>query len=256
MMKTCILSSGSKGNSVLIQTKNTKILIDLGVTRSYALEKLNELEVDPNEIKAILVTHTHVDHIQGLKAFLKKYHPVLYVNKTILSILNEYISDFSYKIYETNNFSIDDIDVEVIKTSHDAKGSVGFIVKNEDKSLVYLTDTGYINEKFFDRLNNHNLYIMESNHDVEMLMNCRYPHHIKMRILGDKGHLSNEDSAYYLSEFIGDKTKTIVLAHISDDSNTRQKALEVLKRRLKDSGKKVDNIIPTYQKQRTNWIEV
>ena len=82
-MKTAVLSSGSRGNSVLIQTDNTKILIDLGVTKSFAEEKLKELEVDPSEIKAILITHTHVDHVQGLKVFLKKYHSKLYVNKII-----------------------------------------------------------------------------------------------------------------------------------------------------------------------------
>ena len=85
-MKVCVLSSGSKGNSTLIETNNTKILIDLGVTKNYIEERLNEIEVDPKEIKAILITHTHVDHIQGLKVFLKKYHPVLYVNEVILSL--------------------------------------------------------------------------------------------------------------------------------------------------------------------------
>ena len=185
-MKVSILSSGSKGNSVLIQTNNTKILIDLGVTKSYAEERLEELNVDPREIKAILITHTHVDHIQGLKVFLKKYHPKLYVNKVILSLLYEYIDDFDYVLYETSTFKIDDLDIEVIKTSHDVKGSVGFVVKHNEKSLVYITDTGYINNRYFEKLSNHNLYIMESNHDVEMLMNGRYPFHLKKRIIIDK----------------------------------------------------------------------
>ncbi len=223
---------------------------------AYTEEKLEELEVDPREIKAILITHTHVDHIQGLKVFLKKYHPKLYVNKVILSLLNEYIDDFDYVLYETPNFMIDDLEITVIKTSHDVSGSVGFIVKNEDKSLVYITDTGYINNKYFEKLSNHNLYIFESNHDVEMLMNGRYPFHLKKRILSDKGHLSNADAAYYLSEFIGDNTNTIVLAHLSDDNNTYDAALDTLNEVLASKNKNVKNIMIAKQKQRTDLIEV
>lgn len=255
-MKLSVLSSGSKGNSVLIDANNTKILIDLGVTKSYTEERLKELEVDPEEIDAILITHTHVDHIQGLKVFLKKYHPKLYVNKIILSLLHEFIDDFNYELYDTPSFKIKDLEIEVINTSHDVKGSVGFVVKDDNKSVVYITDTGYINNKYFKKLSNHDLYIMESNHDVEMLMNGTYPFHLKKRILSDKGHLSNDAAAFYLSEFIGDKTKTIILAHLSDDNNTYEKALNTLNNVLNSKNKKVKNIIVAKQKQRTDWIEV
>lgn len=255
MIKVSVLSSGSKGNCTLIQSNNTKILIDLGVTKSYVEKKLEELNVDPKDIKAILITHTHVDHIQGLKVFLKKYEIKLYVNKIILSLLKEYIEDFEYELYDSN-FDINDIKIDVIKTSHDVKGSVGFIIKSNNKSLVYITDTGYINNKYFDMLNNHNLYIMESNHDINMLMDGKYPYHLKQRILGDKGHLSNDDAAYYLSTFIGNNTKTIILAHLSDDNNTYEIALDKINSVLLSKNKKVDNIIIAKQKERTDLIEV
>ena len=255
-MKVCVLSSGSKGNSTLIQSSNTKILIDLGVTKAYIEEKLNEINVDPKEIQAVLITHTHVDHVQGLKVFLKKYHPKLYVNKIIYSLLGEYINYDNYEIYDTNNIKIGDIEVDIIKTSHDVSGSVGFIVKSDNKSLVYITDTGYINKRYYEKLRNHNMYIMESNHDVEMLMNGKYPFHLKQRILGDKGHLSNNDASYYLLEFIGDKTSTIVLAHLSDDNNTYDLALNTLKSTLKENHKNVKNIMVAKQKIRTDIIEI
>ena len=255
-MKVAVLSSGSKGNSTLIETKNTKILIDLGVTKSYIEKNLDELGVKPGDIEAILITHTHVDHIQGLKTFLKKYHSKLYINKQIFSLLKEYIDDFEYEVYDNDNFSIKDIDIKVIKTSHDAKGSVGFVLKNENKSLVYITDTGYINSRYYDDLSNHNVYVLEANHDVEMLMNGKYPYHLKRRILSDKGHLSNDDAAYYLSEFIGPKTTTIVLGHLSDDNNTYDLALNTVSGVLQIKHKKVKKIIIAKQKERTEWINI
>lgn len=256
MMKISVLSSGSKGNSALIETDNTKILIDLGVTKSYVENKLDEIGVTPKDIKAILITHTHVDHVQGLKVFLKKYHPVVYANETILCLLKEYVDDFDFKVYEDDDFVIDDLKIHTIHTSHDADGSVGFVIKSDEKSLAYITDTGYINNKYFDVLSNHDLYVLESNHDVEMLMSGRYPFYLKKRILSDKGHLSNDDAAYYLSEFIGDKTKTIILAHLSDDNNTCDKAFNTVSEVLMTKQKQVDKIIIAKQKQRTDLIEV
>lgn len=255
-MKTAVLSSGSKGNSVLVQTNNTKILIDLGISKSYAEEKLSEINVDPKEIKAILITHTHSDHIQGLKVFLKKFHPTIYVNKILKELLDEYIDYDNYYIYDKSNFDIGDINIDVIKTSHDAKGSVGFILSSNNKSMVYITDTGYINERYFDKLKGHNLYIMESNHDAEMLMNGKYPYHLKQRILSPKGHLSNDDSSEYLYRFINKNTNVIILAHLSDDNNTYDKALDALNSKLSKKKNNVKKVIIAKQKQRTDLIEL
>ena len=109
-----------------------------------------------------------------------------------------------------------------IKTSHDAPDSRGYIIISGDDSIVYITDTGYINKKYFDILSNRNVYVMESNHDIEMLNNGSYPFNLRQRILSDKGHLSNYDSAKYLSSFIGNNTKCIILAHLSEDNNTEE----------------------------------
>ena len=255
-MQIAVLSSGSKGNSTLIKTDNTKVLIDLGVTKNYAEEKLRELEVDPSEISAIFITHTHVDHVQGLKVFLKKYHPLVYVTKEIKEILSEYDLNANYILYDNNEANVDDLNITYIKISHDAKEAIGFIVSDHKKSIVYITDTGYINNKYFDKLSNHDLYVLESNHDVTMLMNGSYPYHLKKRILGNKGHLSNDDAGYYLSEFVGDKTKTIILAHLSDDNNTYDKAYNTVNDILESKNIKMKNIIIAKQKQRTELIEV
>ncbi|MCI6847701.1 MAG: MBL fold metallo-hydrolase [Erysipelotrichaceae bacterium] len=252
-MTVSVLSSGSKGNTTFIQTNNTKILIDAGNTSKYILEKLNEINVDPTTIDAILITHTHIDHVKGLPVLLKKINPCVYITQKMLKEL-EYLENYS--IINTDKIKIKDLDIDVIKTSHDTEDSVGYIVNNDDKSIVYITDTGYINQKYFNILSNRNVYIMESNHDIEMLNNSKYPFALRQRILSDKGHLSNYDSAKYISKFIGSKTKYVLLAHLSEENNTEELALETLDKRLKKEKIAIDNIIIAKQNQATDLINI
>lgn len=251
-MKVSVLSSGSKGNTTYIESNNVKILIDLGNTSKYVKEKLEDLGVFPGDIDAILITHTHVDHIGGLKIFAKKYNIPVYITEVMHKTL-DYIDN--YKLLE-DEFDIKDIHVTTIKTSHDAPDSRGYIISSENKSIVYITDTGYINKKYFDVLSNRNVYVMESNHDIEMLNNGSYPFNLRQRILSDKGHLSNYDSAKYLSSFIGNNTKCIILAHLSEDNNTEELAYNTLIERLNDSDTHVDNIIIAKQNKETELVKL
>lgn len=251
-MKVCVLSSGSKGNTTYIETDNAKILIDIGNTSKYVKEKLEEFGVEPERLDAILITHTHIDHIKGLKVFEKKYNVPVYITDIMLKSL-DYLENYKFI---SDEFDIKDIHVTAIKTSHDTEDSRGYIISNGDKSIVYITDTGYINKKYFDILKNRNLYIMESNHDVEMLTNGKYPFSLRQRILSDKGHLSNYDSSKYLSSFIGDKTSYILLAHLSEENNTEELAYETLIERLNGDNKHVDNIIITRQDEETELINL
>lgn len=252
-MKVSVLSSGSKGNTTYIETDNAKILIDIGNTSKYVKEKLEGFGVDPKSLDAILITHTHVDHIKGLKTFENKYHTPVYISKIMHKSL-DFLDNYIY--IDKEEFDIKDIHVDVIKTSHDTPDSKGYVISNNGNSIVYITDTGYINEKYFDMLSNRNIYIMESNHDVEMLSNGRYPFNLRQRILSDKGHLSNYDSSKYLSSFIGNKTKYILLAHLSEENNTEKLAYETLVNRLKDDKKKVNNIIIAKQDKETDLIVI
>lgn len=251
-MRVSVLSSGSKGNTTYIETDNTKILIDIGNTSKYVKEKLEDFGVKPEELDAILITHTHIDHIKGLKVFKKKYNVPVYITD-IMHYELDYLE--SYEVL-SDDFDIKDIHVTAIKTSHDTEDSRGYILSNNNSSIVYITDTGYINKKYFDILSNKNLYIMESNHDVEMLTNGKYPFQLRQRILSDKGHLSNYDSSKYLSSFIGDDTKYILLAHLSQDNNTEELAYETLVSRLSSENKHVDNIIITKQDKETELITI
>ena len=238
-MRIVVLSSGSKGNTTFIESGNTKILIDLGNSCKYVTDKLKEIGVSPNEIDAILITHTHIDHVKGLKVFTNKYKTNVYISNKMKNDL-DYLEN--YQLIE-EIINIKDLLINTIKTSHDTEESFGYVIESNKKSLVYITDTGYINEKYHKLLSNRNIYILESNHDIEMLHNGPYPLKLRQRILGDKGHLSNYDCSKYLSNFIGNNTKCIMLAHLSQDNNTPSIAYDTLIERLDSNNQSIDKII-------------
>ena len=253
-MKISVLSSGSKGNCTYVETKNHKILIDIGTSSLYIEKSLKGIGVEPSNIDIILITHAHIDHVGGLKVFCKKYNPLVYISNKIqkeanLNIINSNNDEF---------VNIDcDIKIKSIKLSHDVSDIRGYIIEEDKSSMVYITDTGYISEKNFESIINKNLYVFESNHDVEMLMNNpKYPHHTKIRILSDKGHLSNKDSSYYLSKLIGNNTKQIILAHLSEQNNTEFLALETLNETLKRKNIDFNNIVIAKQNEMTELFDV
>lgn len=253
-MRICCLTSGSKGNCTYIETKNHKLLIDVGTTSVQVEKKLFEIGVNPSNIDMVLITHAHIDHVKGLKVFNKKYKPQIYITDLILEEAN--LKDMECNQIQDLN-DINDILVSEIRLSHDVRDIKGYIIEEDDSSVVYITDTGYISESYFNNISNKNLYIFESNHDIEKLMNNpNYPHHTKIRILGDKGHLSNKDSSYYLTKIIGNNTKYIILAHLSEQNNTEQLALESLTTSLKDKTNFNPKILVARQDEKTDVIEI
>ena len=247
-MQFQVLSSGSKGNLTYIKTDECNILIDAGISLK---EISNRSDINIKEIDAIFITHTHVDHIKGLKVFVNKYGTKVYFTDKMHKELN-FVENFEYII--DNKIYFKEMVINVIKTSHDSDDSLGYVIEGDNKSVVYITDTGYINSKYFDLLKNRNVYIMESNHDIEMLNNGRYSFSLRQRILGDKGHLSNYDSARYLASFIGENTDTIILAHLSEENNTSEIAYDTLIKRLDGISHNVRRIIIAKQDVLTEEI--
>lgn len=252
-MKIVVLSSGSKGNTTYIESSGYRILIDAGNTCKYIVSSLEEIGVEVSSINAILITHTHVDHIYGLKTLIKKTGACVYITQKMYKDL-----DFltNYKFISENNISIGCFNIDIIKTSHDADDSLGYIISDGEKSLAFVTDTGYINRKYFDILRNRNLYIFESNHDIEMLNNSSYPFLTRQRILSDKGHLSNHDSAKYLASLVGNDTSIVILIHLSQENNTEELAYNTLSNKFLQENIVGKKIIISKQNERTELLEI
>ncbi len=230
-------------------------MVDIGTSCSYAETALKSIGVNPAQINSIFITHSHIDHVNGLKVFCKKYNPVIYLTKKIHEEITKRFEINNY-VYIDADLMIDDMFITPIKTSHDVGESLGYIFESNDKNVVYITDTGYINRKYYSKLQNKCMYIMESNHDVDMLMQTSRPHHLKIRILGDTGHLSNTDASNYLAKFVGIKTKHIVLAHLSEEANDPDIAKNILIDTLNKKALKVESIIIAAQNERTELIEL
>ena len=249
-MKVCVLASGSEGNSTFLSTGTHKILIDIGKNVKYITEKLKEIDELPENIEAIIISHTHNDHVAALERFVKKYQPKVYLTQKMFYDLKNLENYNNIVIYEDNIY-FDELEITSIKTSHDVSDSRNFIVETPNSSVVYLTDTGYLNRKYFEVLKNRDYYLFESNHDIAMLMNGPYPKWLKTRVLGTYGHLSNKDASFYLSKLIGANTKKIILMHISHKNNTEEKALETIEETFKDYRIEFNNIFCAKQNEIT-----
>ena len=225
-MKIVVIQSGSKGNATLVIDQGRVLLIDMGTTLKVVKDALKEEKMNIMNINAMLLTHEHVDHTFGIK-----YLPPLpiYCTKETLDLGNV------VEIEPYKKFNIDHFLITPVSTSHDVKNPVGFVIKTKSEKLVYLTDSGKIPGKSLQKLKNADYYVFESNHDVDMLVNSKRPWFLKKRILSDKGHLSNEQSAIYMTKCVGEKTKQIILAHLSEECNDPNVALKTYKKIFKDA---------------------
>ncbi len=204
-MEIKILGTGSSGNSFLVSLKSGKrILLDAGF-------KIKE------EVDLILITHVHDDHIKGLKTY-KKNTPIYAGEKT-----REALREMYPFLNVVDNI---ELKIECLPLSHDTF-NYAYLIEDSGETLVYITDTGYINRRLKKKLSNKNYYIIESNYEPEMLINSKYPYFLIQRILSDEGHLSNEMASSFIKEVKGPLTRKVFLGHLSKESNTKEKCLEV-----------------------------
>ena len=212
-----IVGSGSKGNATLVFSSKTTLLIDMGLPLERVEAELHRFNKNIKDVDALLVTHNHADHYRGLKAISPK--KIYALEGTVPGSLSNVIDVFK-------PFTIGDIKITAFPTSHDATNPCGYMLEADNEKLVYMTDTGAFLEDNLPLVKNPTYLIIESNHDIKMLLHTNRPFELKNRILSEYGHLCNEDSAIAAISIIGDNTKEITLAHLSEEANTPETALE------------------------------
>lgn len=252
-MKVCQLATGSKGNSSYFETDKVRFLVDIGLSCAQEERLLADIGVNADDIDFIFITHTHSDHTAGLKTFTKKHRAKVFLTPPMLRELKFDLPNYEFIGEE---LEVADLGVITFKTSHDVADSNGYVFIHKGRTAVYITDTGYLNKRVFDKITNRNLYIIESNHDVKMLREGPYPYRLQQRILSDEGHLSNKDTSYYLSQVVGPKTEKIVLIHLSESNNTPQLALSCLNETFERENLKLPEVVISYQHKRTEVYEV
>jgi len=213
-MKYCSLTSGSSGNSQFIASKEARILLDAGVTGKYIKEAMEAIGENPGNLDGILVTHEHSDHIKGVGVLMRRYD-----------------------IDGNRPFEIKDISIQPFQVDHDAVHPLGFSFRNEGVAISVATDLGHMTEDILRVVENSDLLMLESNHDVEMLKVGRYPWFLKQRILGDSGHLSNESAGNALVKmFERGSPGCVLLGHLSHENNFPELALETVRGILEENG--------------------
>ncbi len=235
MAKVCQLFSGSSGNSVFISDSKVKILIDAGVTAKRIDEGLRYIGEDGSDIDAIFITHEHYDHVKGLRVFASKYNIPVFSSGRIIEKL--YADERVTEKNEVNNIvgggELSGIEIIPFELSHDSVECYGYRFNlNGGRSVAVCTDTGYVTPAAREALKGCDFVFLESNHEITMLENGRYPYMLKQRILSRKGHLSNEDSAEFARELVKGGTRWLNLSHLSRDNNVpeiaRQTAISAL----------------------------
>jgi len=251
--------SGSRGNCAFISDGDTNILIDAGVSASRIVNSLKDIGTSPEEIDAILVTHEHSDHVSGLKVFCDKFSVPVYLNE---NTANKLISSGSVSeryvrtIDSGSTFTIRSAGVRSFRTPHDSAESLGYALFMDDKKFGIATDTGCITKTMLSALANCEAVIIESNHDVEMLKNGRYPYVLKKRILSDNGHLSNENCAWLATQLAMWGTKRIALGHLSENNNTPEKAYAASEKMLSENGFKIGTDVKLLVAEKSNICEI
>ena len=234
-MEFYTLASSSSGNAALVRSGDTSILVDAGISARRIAQSLALLDLSPDDLDAVLITHAHGDHVGGIATLVKKYAVPVYASRGTARFLPQAAAVLR-PFDAGDSFCVGSLEIRSFRTSHDALDSVDYRIDAPEGSLGFLTDTGYVTEDAAETLCGVDALVLEANHDVGMLENGPYPYHLKRRILGDCGHLSNAVAAEFALYCAQHGTRDILLAHLSDENNTPTAAEFTVARKLQAAG--------------------
>ncbi|MBE6140229.1 MAG: MBL fold metallo-hydrolase [Firmicutes bacterium] len=254
-MKVSVLASGSKGNVTYLEIGNKKFLLDAGKNYKYINEELKKQNINPLEIDYIVISHNHDDHISALKTLISKTKASVIISEKMLYEIDD-LKQYPHIIVCEDEIEIDGIKIISYRSSHDAIDSRNFVFEFDNKKIGYITDTGYINKKYFPILKNLDIYLFESNHDIQLLQDGPYKPWLKRRVLSDYGHLSNKLASFYLAKLIGENTKKIILIHLSETNNLEEIAMETINNTFIDYEIDFKSIVCARQNEATELIEI
>lgn len=238
MIGYCPLASGSKGNCIYVGTDRVKILIDAGISARAAKAKLQEIQVDIADIDAILITHEHTDHIQGLKILAYQMGIPVFANSETAKGIVDYFHDCpKFKIFSTGEtFEFSGIEVHPFSIQHDTLDPVAFTLRIDGLKLGFCSDLGFVTTLVEQQLRNCDYLYIEANHQVSMVHASARPMIYKQRVLSRVGHLSNDSCGQLLSKIAHPNLKHVHLAHLSSECNTHDTALNVIGEILRQHG--------------------
>lgn len=235
-----ILGSGSGGNAAFFECGETAILIDAGLSGKQICERLSKIGRSVERLSGIVISHEHTDHIKGLAVVAARYEIPVYANRHTSEAICEMHRDkkFNFRIFQTGSaFEIGDICIHVFPVPHDGVDPVGFVIETNEGKIGFVTDLGHVPRLVMERVRSANALVVESNHDVRMLQeNPHRPWSLKQRILGKHGHLSNESAAEFVEQIVSAELQHLVLAHLSEECNKPELAMNVMKRKLNEVG--------------------
>ena len=233
-MRLCSIASGSSGNCIYVGSDCAHVLIDAGISGRRVEAGLNSLELTGRDLDGILITHEHSDHIKGLGVFARKYGiPIYATGGTVDAMvrsgsLGKIPEGIFREIREDEPFLIKDLVVNPFTIPHDAAQPVGYRLECGEHSVGIATDLGKYNEYIIENLQNLDALLLEANHDIRMLQVGRYPYYLRQRIMGDRGHLSNENAGQLLCRLLHDNLKAVFLGHLSKENNYEELAYETV----------------------------